>query len=132
MHFLEKQGVECHEQFIEIGDNFITHGHIDLSEEIAISKTKRVIIGHEHPGIMVRDELMSGEKFKAFVKTKIFNKDLFVLPAFSPLKPGTELNVKNIKFLSPILDRSDLDNFIFYVNEDKEWFSFNLFDIIDR
>lgn len=132
MHFLEKQGVECHEQFVEIGDNFITHGHINLLEEIALSKTKRVIIGHEHPGIMVRDELFSGEKFKAFVRTTIFDKDIFVLPAFSPLKPGTELNIKNPKFLSPLLDICDLDDFMFYVNEDSDWFTFDFHDIVDK
>lgn len=125
-NFLLDRGVDLYEKFFELGDNFITHGHIKLEEEIKKSKAKRVIIGHEHATVNLIDEVRSSHKFKVIAEADIFDKKIFVLPAFSPIKMGCELNRKD-KFLSPILSMAS--NFKIYLYEDEEWFFFKLEDI---
>lgn len=120
--FEDRKHIDVYEQYLELGDNFITHGHILLDEEMKSSKAKRVIIGHEHAGVVLKDEAGFNHKFKATCRANIYNKKLYVLPAFSPIKSSGELNGENKSILSPILKRAG--NFIFYLFEDGDWFEF--------
>ncbi len=69
----------------------ITHGHKDIIWEGTL------IIGHEHPSLLLRDEIGASIKRPCF----LVSGRTIVLPAFSPLATGT--NVTSMKFISPPL-----------------------------
>ena len=102
---LKSEGIECYEQFVIIDNVFITHGHMNLSSEIINSSTDGVILGHEHASVVVNSG-GSNHKFKVIAECKALDRSFFILPAFSPLKSGCEMNVEDQKFLSPLLKNS--------------------------
>ena len=68
-------------------------------------------------------------KFKCFLKGKYLDKTLIVLPAFSPIMPGTEINkVPQSELLSPILRKVDHENFEVLIYEGK-LYKFRLGDL---
>jgi len=101
------------EQDFTLGDYFITHG-----DEIKETKSKTIIIGHEHPAIVLREENRA-EKFKCFLVGKYKKHTLIVLPSFNPLIEGTD--ILSGETLSPYLDQN-LDNFSVYVVGDKSYY----------
>ena len=119
--FLRKMDISCHEEFLILDDLFITHGHLNLSKEIAVSKTKKLIFGHEHTSIMIRDSSGLDSKFKSTIVGDVYGKEFFALPAFSPLKPGTEVNIaEGSDFLSPIFRDADISKCRAHIFEDGE------------
>ena len=53
--------------------------------------SKTIILGHLHPSITLSDEYKR-EKFKCFLLGKWKNKQVIVLPSFSPISFGYDLN----------------------------------------
>jgi putative SbcD/Mre11-related phosphoesterase len=105
-----KCGAELYDELL-IDDYYFVHGHQDLA--LKQLKAKTIVIGHEHPVIALYDEVGGKEIVKCFLygKTK-FEKNLLVLPAFSTLSYGTEMNlVLKEELLSPILKTVDLDEY---------------------
>ncbi|MBR9679264.1 MAG: metallophosphoesterase [Nanoarchaeota archaeon] len=94
-HVLEKHGYKFKETF-ETQEFLITHGH----KKIKTKKT--LIIGHEHPAIMLKDELGTQHKFKCH----LVGEKLLVIPAISVLATGTIVN-ENKKALSPLITNLD-------------------------
>ncbi len=82
---------------IELVDSYhihgwtIVHGHKECN-------AKRIIMGHEHPIVRIR---VGGVDYRYPCFLKIRNRTI-VLPAFSPLVPGTDILTRD-RFLSPIL-----------------------------
>ncbi|MBS3146386.1 metallophosphoesterase [Candidatus Woesearchaeota archaeon] len=111
MNILKNKGYYA-KKFIEFGDIVILHGDII---PIEVYNKKVIIIGHEHPSIILTEGAKS-EKFKCFIKGKWKEKTLIVMPSFNPLTEGT--NVLNFKFLSPFI-KSDIKNFNVYIVGDK-------------
>lgn len=93
---------------------FITHGH-KLPSKDRMSKIKTIIIGNEHPAIVLQDGAKS-EKYKCFLKGKWKKKDLIVMPSFQQITIGTDVLEGN--FLSPYLHQ-DLSKFEVFIVEDK-------------
>jgi len=94
-----------------LGDVLLIHGH----EIPKINKkVKRIIIGHEHPAVTLR-EGHNKEQFKCFLKGKFKQRELVVLPSFNPILPGSDMLTEDV--LSPFL--ADVKNFEVYVVEDK-------------
>ena len=92
----------------QLGDTLIIHG-----DKLTQTTCSRIIIGHEHPAISLREK-SKVEKFKCFLKGTWKGKELIALPSFNPLLEGT--NVLTGHFLSPFL--SDISNFeVFIVGE---------------
>lgn len=91
----------------------VTILHGDKLKEI---KTKIIIIGHEHPAIIISDRIRK-EKYKCFLKGKWKNKTLIVMPSFNFITEGTD--VANQRLLSPFL--KNISNFEVYVIEDKAY-----------
>lgn len=122
---LKKRGIRFSSHAL-IKGYFFEHGH----QEYRIPKTARtIVIAHEHPAISISHEF-GRYKFKCFLKGKYKNKNLIVLPSFSPIMPGTECNVvdKN-EFLSPILREASLEDFEVIIPEDK-LYRFKMEDLI--
>lgn len=81
-------------------------------------KFRRIIIGHEHPAITLREK-SKREKYKCFLKGKLFQKkgkELIAVPSFNPLLEGTDILKE--KLLSPFL--GDIKNFeVFIVGKEE-------------
>lgn len=96
-----KLGIDVYDD-VKIGDYFFSHGHRNI--ELNNIKAKNIVIAHEHPVIVLYDDIGGKEVVKCFLFGKIGNKNLIVMPAFSPLSYGSEINI-NEDFLSPLLQR---------------------------
>ncbi len=87
---------EVKELFVD--NILITHG-----DYIPKKLPKIIIIGHEHPAIVLREKAKR-EKFKCFVKAKFKKSVLIVQPSFNPFSQGTDILKEAI--LSPLLAKS--------------------------
>ena len=113
---LKKEGIPLHDPYLFLNDILFIHGHkkLDLSKINA----NLIIMGHEHPAVALRDELGIKHKFKCLLFGNYKEKRIIVLPAFSPLMPGSEVNIiPREKLLSPILKDMDIDEFRVFVSE---------------
>jgi len=103
---LSRYGVELKES-VSVSGWTVAHGHTEINAE-------RMIMGHEHPGIRIR----SGGgvySYPCFLHVK--ERNIIVLPAFSPLTPGIDI-LNTDSFLSPIL-KVDIENVEVYAVEDR-------------
>jgi uncharacterized protein len=100
----------------QIKDILITHGDKKVETKKDI---KTIVIGHEHPAISLREK-SKVEKFKCFLKGKLENKNLIVMPSLNPLSYGSEITTQS-RF-SPLL--KDISNFEVFVISDKEVLNF--------
>lgn len=114
----EKRGIKIVKDYLvhnpRCGDLLIAHG-----DELVETDAPRIIIGHEHPAITVR-EGSKREKYKCFLKGNWCGKELLVMPSFNPLLEGTD--VLKEKSLSPFL--RDIQNFSVFITSKGEVFDF--------
>ncbi|MFC2136386.1 metallophosphoesterase [Bacteroidota bacterium] len=94
-------------------DLYIFHGH-RMPEDIEFKNAKRVIISHDHPALSLKEGPRI-EKFKCFISGKWKDKQLVVLPAFSPMSTGSDIMKE--KMMSPLLQ--DIKEFRVFVFEKK-------------
>lgn len=89
---------------IKINGYLITHGH-KIPESFSTSDWDTLIIGHEHPSIALFDELGVKEKLDCFLFGKLIDgRNIIVMPAFSYISSGSEINlIPKEELLSPIL-----------------------------
>ncbi|MDD2665711.1 MAG: metallophosphoesterase [Methanocellales archaeon] len=94
-----------------LGDIVFVHGHKDYVP----SSERTIIIGHEHPVLVLGDTVGARVRVPTFLQGKIDGKNLIVMPAFSPLAGGTEINLAcSEELLSPILRRVDIGKMVAY------------------
>lgn len=103
---------------IQVGKYTILHGHnhfIEGKEKITYKSQLNIIMGHEHPAIKIRK---SGAvyRYPCFLFSR--EKNVLILPAFSPLSQGIDILTTN-SFLSPLLRNAELrpDDFEVYAVE---------------
>ncbi len=104
---------------LEIGRYLFIHGHKNKNIE-SIKNT--VILGHEHPSIALYTDIGVKEKIKCFLYGVFGDKQVIVLPAFSYLAPGSDINIiPREELLSPILRAIDIDEMqvIGIIEEDR-------------
>ncbi|MFH1752076.1 MAG: metallophosphoesterase [archaeon] len=105
------------------------HGH-KLEKSENYKKAKTIIIGHEHPAVVLKDGVKR-EKYKCFLKGKFEGKELIVLPSLNFVSEGT--NVLNEKLLSPFLKELNLASFTAWiVMEGKVFYFEKLEDITNN
>lgn len=109
----DKRGIVVVNEY-KIGDTLIVHG-----DELVETSAKRIVIGHEHPAITIR-EGSKWEKYKCFLRGKWRGKELIAVPSFNPLLEGTD--VLKEELLSPFLE--NIKNFEVYIVGEKEVFYF--------
>ena len=98
----KKHGIAFHDEF-EFGEFYFLHGH-RMPELLEGSKARHVIMAHEHPAIVLYDEVGGKEKVDCFLHGSLGGRHLLVLPAFSTLAEGSQVNaVPREELLSPIL-----------------------------
>ncbi|MEM7826868.1 MAG: metallophosphoesterase [Candidatus Aenigmatarchaeota archaeon] len=100
-YITKKLNAELYET-LEIDDYFFAHGHNEI--DLKAISAKNIIIAHEHPAIALYDEIGGKEIVKCFIFGRTNEKNIIILPAFSTLSYGTEINVVE-EFLSPLLER---------------------------
>ncbi len=96
------------------GDTLIVHG-----DELVTTDAKRIIIGHEHPAVTLR-EGSKWEKYKCFLKGTWKRKELIAVPSFNPLLEGTDILKEEL--LSPFLN--NIKNFHIYITNKGEVYEF--------
>jgi len=122
----DKRGIVVVNEY-KIGNTLIVHG-----DELVETEAERIVIGHEHPAVTIR-EGSKWEKYKCFLKgtwkgrgkgkesKKLGkSKELIAVPSFNPLLEGTD--VLKEQLLSPFLD--DIKNFEVYVVGEKGGYYF--------
>ncbi len=99
---VEDYGLELQKYYLENGVLF-THGHLEL-EELGIEEFETVVIGHEHPALALEDEIGIREKVACFLYGDMDDKRIVVMPAFSSISNGTNVNeTPQSQLLSPIM-----------------------------
>jgi len=101
----EKRGIVFYEDFIDLDDITLTHGHKDLPEYDFL------IIGHEHPSLKIRDEMGAFIKIPCYMFNK--SRNLLILPAFSPLSEGRDM-IRASNFISDSLRDEKISEFRIY------------------
>src|SRR3989344_1097798 len=109
----DKKGIAVVNQY-QVGETLIVHG-----DELVETTAKRIVIGHEHPAITIR-EGSKWEKYKCFLKGTWKKKELIAVPSFNPLLEGSDILKE--KSLSPFL--KDISTFSVYVVSKGEAFGF--------
>lgn len=107
------RGVEVVKEY-RVGETLIVHG-----DGLVKTDVKRIIIGHEHPAITIR-EGGKREKYKCFLKGKWKRKEIIAVPSFNPLLEGTDVLKEEV--LSPFLVK--IGEFEVYVVSRGETFYF--------
>jgi len=80
-------------------------------EEKLDVEEKYVIAGHEHPAIVLTDELGVEEKVRCFLYGDYQGKKVIVMPAFSKLAEGSQVNeIPKHELLSPWLQKEGVGN----------------------
>ncbi|MEM1509448.1 MAG: metallophosphoesterase [Thermofilaceae archaeon] len=130
---LKRLEIPLHDPYyIEEGYLF-AHGHKELPLDAWSQDIRYTIIAHEHPAIILRDELGVTIKLKCFLRGSIEESVMFVLPASSPLMPGTEVNVPRARFLSPLLKRVDVSSMrVYAVDLNVGIYDFGTVDLLKR
>lgn len=104
-----KKGVELYDSYSEKNFRFI---HGDKAIDVDGMEEEFLIMGHEHPSIVMTDALGRKEKVKAFLYGEHRGKKVIVMPAFSYFAQGSDINsVPREKLLSPMLRSLDTDSF---------------------
>ncbi len=114
IYVTRRHGVELYEDLL-IDRYYFLHGH-KIPEDFhkKIEEAEYIIMGHEHPAIALFDDVGIKEKVKVFLYgyCEALKKKIIVLPAFSVLAQGSEINViPKEELLSPILKMCDIDKF---------------------
>lgn len=113
--------IDYHARYTIVDGFLLTHGHAKV--KCADDNLKGIIIGHEHPAVMVRNEFGGrGETYKTFLlvnKQRKIKIPIFVLPSVNPLSFGTDV-ASSEEFLSPYLDsvkKKNVQPFVLEVGE---------------
>jgi hypothetical protein len=107
----KKRGLKIVDSYL-VDDVGIIHG-----DRIIDLPAKTLIIGHEHPAIVLEEEIKS-EKYKCFLLGKYKTKKLIVMPSFLPMIEGTDIAQEDL--LSPYLQQN-LKNFEVFIVGDKTY-----------
>ncbi len=92
---------------LELGNFYFFHGH-RIPRQFGRIKGGYVVMAHEHPAIALFDEIGAKEKIDCFLLGE--DGKITVLPAFSPLAYGSEVNlIPSSELLSPLLKFANVE-----------------------
>ena len=104
IYITRKHGVALHEE-LTLGKFHFFHGH-----RMPRREAEFLILAHEHPAIALYDEIGVREKVRCFLYGEANKRRVVVMPAFSPLAYGSEVNLMpRSELLSPFLRSIDVD-----------------------
>ncbi|MEM0480782.1 MAG: metallophosphoesterase [Candidatus Aenigmatarchaeota archaeon] len=115
LNILEEMDFPVYDPYYEEKGFCFLHG----DKEVDLPECNYLIIGHEQPMILLK-EGFDKIRVKALLIGKFENYNLVVLPAFSTIAAGSEVNVlSREELLSPILKKCNLDEFEVYAIEER-------------
>lgn len=121
LNILSRFSIDFHYPYFKLGDVMFIHGH-ELPP-LDVEDVNLIVMAHEHPAVTLRDKLGVKFKFKCFLKGVYGDKELMVIPSFSPLATGASINeARREELLSPILQNIDIGELTPIVVEDKDIF----------
>ncbi|MEB3757165.1 MAG: hypothetical protein GSR79_09980, partial [Desulfurococcales archaeon] len=84
----------------------VIHGHI-LIDEDTICRYKYLILGHEHPVVVIKLGGMSTARFPVFLSIPLDHCETkaIVLPAFGVYQSGNPVSMNRNAYLSPLIKR---------------------------
>lgn len=105
----EFTNVSLEDSIVEEGFLFV-HGHEEVRDLAALGADV-VVMGHEHPAVSLQDDAGVSEKLRCFLYGPMGDgREVLVLPAFTKLASGTEVNEVPVhELLSPMLQDIDVD-----------------------
>ena len=110
----DKRNVDIKDH-VMIDDHYVCHGDV-IPDDKDFIDAKKIIVGHEHPCISIRDEHKT-EKFKTFLFGEYKNKEVIVMPSFNPVEG---VDVTRERLLCPFLNKNPrFWDFKTYVTADK-------------
>jgi putative SbcD/Mre11-related phosphoesterase len=83
----EKHGLELRESFREDGVLFV-HGHEEIEGDF-----ETLVIGHEHPALVLTDDVGVKEKIDCLLYGEIEEGNIVVMPAYSKISNGSGVPV---------------------------------------
>ncbi|MCA1813687.1 MAG: metallophosphoesterase [Halobacteriales archaeon] len=96
---------------VELERFTLVHGHEEVDSD------RRIVVGHEHPAIMLRDEVGARVRMPCF----LVGPEVIALPAFSPLSSGTDVTstvTGRGEHFTPVFEGVDADSLrVFAVGE---------------
>ncbi len=104
-----KRGLEIVNEW-KADNVLVMHGDKEAKN---LKGVKTIIIGHEHPAIMLREKNRR-ELFKCFLKGTYRGRTLIVMPSFNLVTEGT--NIQSSRLLSPLI--RNIDEFEVYAVAD--------------
>jgi len=111
---LRELGLPLHDPALLLEDIAFFHGHLD--PHVLPEEARLIVTGHEHPSVVIRDDLGFRHRYKAFLEGTWKGRELVVLPSVSPLALGSDVNeLPPSELLSPILRSSELEAFVPYL-----------------
>jgi hypothetical protein len=130
LRFVKEKGIRLtivkgnHDNFVERykepfkleihGQEFAENGYLFFHGEALpakSSKTKFMIMGHEHPSIAVFNKAGKKEKLRCFLYGSLYGKKLLVIPASNYFASGTEINLyPKEELLSPVFKKANVDS----------------------
>lgn len=103
-HVVEEKGLEMVDRHKEQGVLFV-HGHEEIEEDFEV-----LVLGHEHPALALRDEVGVKEKVPCFLYGETENGKVIVMPPYSTISNGTEINqVPRDELLTPFLRENGVE-----------------------
>lgn len=83
----------------------VVHGHKPLKEELLSQQWEYLVMGHEHPGIALRDPIGIVGKFSCFLVGTMSTpkRRVVVLPAVGVYQTGSKVTLARDTYLSPII-----------------------------
>jgi putative SbcD/Mre11-related phosphoesterase len=127
---LKKRDKELRDPSYVLGRYFFTHGHkdIEIPRDIEV-----IVIAHEHPAIILRDDTGGRHKFKCLLHGVWEDNNVIVLPALSPLSGGSVVNSRpQNKLFSPFLRKIDMDSFVPIVMDKSKLLKFPTLGEMDQ
>ena len=85
---LRKRGYDAHDS-LTIEDNLILHGDREPTQK-ELDQATRIIIGHEHPSLMLDDGIRQ-ERYKAFLTGTYKDREIIIMPSMYPLVEGSDV-----------------------------------------
>ena len=124
---LEEHGLRPLDSYEQDGVLF-THGHERPEQDWS-----KIVIGHEHPALALDDQIGVTEKVDCLLHLE-GEKEVFVLPAYSPISNGSEINrMSSSELLSPILKDFNLDDFQAYaISREAGVFDFGTIQALNK
>ncbi len=118
---LKKYGLRLCEHYL-LDDYLFIHGDRLIMNMFG---SENIIIGHEHPAMVIKDSIDVKVKVPCFLYGRIEEKNVLVLPSFSPIFPGSDvISMPNSGLLSPMLKKWGIEEMKVYACVENEILEF--------